>query len=117
MFWKRLKILWWDHKFWFILTVIMGALVVLSVMGLASLESFFQQQILGTLPLEFLKAIVWSILGAWFFVVLVYRYGSPLPSLQGGKVKGADIKVGFNDVIGLTDAKRDAMEVVSLIKD
>lgn len=114
---KRLKILWWNYKFWFILTLIMGALVVLSIMGLASLESFFQQQILGTLPLEFLKAIVWSILGAWFFVVLVYRYGSPLPTLRGGKVKGQDVKVTFNDVIGLTEAKREAMEVVALIKD
>src|SRR3954464_14993994 len=98
MLWKRIKILWWNYKFWFILTVIMVALVVLSIMGLASLESFFQQQILGTLPLEFLKAIVWSILGAWFFVVLVYRYGSPLPTIGGGKIKGADVSITFNDV-------------------
>lgn len=117
MFWKRIKILWWNYKFWFIVSVVMGILVILSIAGLASLESFFQQQILGTLPLEFLKAIVWSILGAWFFVVLVYRYGSPLPSLRGGKVKGADVQVSFNDVIGLSEAKREAMEVVALIKD
>jgi cell division protease FtsH len=114
---KRLKILWWNHKFWFILTVILVVLVILSILGLASLESFFQQQILGTLPLEFLKAIVWSILGAWFFVILVYRYGSPLPSIRAGKIKGTDVTVSFNDVIGLSEAKRDAMEVVQLIRD
>src|SRR5690242_4739753 len=112
MFWKRLKILWWNHKFWFVTIAVILVLVVLSIMGLASLESFFQQQILGTLPLEMLKAIVWSILGAYFFVVLVYRVGMPMTGSGGSKLRSEDVKISFNDVIGLTEAKREAMEVV-----
>ncbi len=117
MFWKRIKVLWSENKLWFILGVIMLVLVVLSILGLASLESFFQQQIIGTLPLEFLKAIVWSILGAYFFVVLVYRVGMPMSGNSGSKVDSKAVKVTFNDVIGLSEAKREAMEVVALIKD
>lgn len=117
MFWKRIKVMWWNHKIWFILGVVMFILVILSIMGLASLESFFQQQILGTLPLEIVKMIGYSILGAWAFVVLVYRVGMPMSGNSGSAVKSSDIKIGFNDVIGLTEAKREAMEVVHLIKD
>jgi len=117
MFWKRIKVMWWNHKIWFILGVIMVILVILSIMGLASLESFFQQQILGTLPLEIVKMIGYSILGAWAFVVLVYRVGMPMSGNSGSAVKSSDIKTTFNDVIGLTEAKREAMEVVHLIKD
>jgi cell division protease FtsH len=117
MFWKKIKVLWWDHKIWFILGLIMFVLVILSIMGLASLESFFQQQILGTLPLEIVKMVGYYILGAWAFVVLVYRVGMPMSGNSGSAVKAADIKVGFSDVIGLSEAKREAMEVVHLIKD
>jgi len=117
MFWKRIKVMWWNHKIWFILGVVMFILVILSIMGLASLESFFQQQILGTLPLEIIKMVGYSILGAWAFVVLVYRVGMPMSGNSGSAVKASDIKVTFNDVIGLSEAKREAMEVVHLIKD
>lgn len=117
MFWKRFKILWWEHRFWFIIVVVLLGLAALSLMGLASLDSFFQQQILGTLPLEMLKAIVWSILGAYFFVILVYRVGMPMSGNSGSALKASDIKVTFNDVIGLSEAKREAIEVVALIKD
>jgi cell division protease FtsH len=117
MLWRRIKILWMNHKVWFIFTVAMIILVILSIMGLASLESFFQQQMIGTLPLEILKMVGYSFLGAWAFVFLVYRVGMPMTAGSGRKVKGQDIKVTFKDVIGLTEAKREAMEVVALIKD
>src|SRR5436189_789496 len=117
MFFKRLKLLWTDQKVWFVLSVLMIFLVIMSIWGLANLESFFQQQIVFTLPLEIVKMIGYSVLGAWAFVFLVYRIGMPLGQGSGKKVRSAEIKVTFKDVIGLTEAKREAMEVVALIKD
>jgi len=49
---------------WVILGILMVILVILSIVGLASLESFFQQQIIGTLPLEIVKMMGYSIFGA-----------------------------------------------------
>jgi cell division protease FtsH len=117
MLWRRLRSMWLNHKLWFILTVLMILLMILSIWGLANLESFFQQQIVFTLPLEILKMVGYSIIGAWAFVYLMMRGGVPLSSTGRNKIKGSDIKVTFKDVIGLTEAKREAMEVVALIKD
>src|SRR3954467_15644529 len=102
MFFRRIKVMWMNHKIWFILSAIMFLLVVLSIWGLANLESFFQQQIVFTLPLEIVKMVGYSILGAWAFVYLMMRVGMPMSPGSGGKIKGAEIKVTFKDVIGLT---------------
>ena len=117
MFWKRIKLLWMFQKIWFVVGILLFLLVLLSIWGLANLESFFQQQIVFTLPLEIVKMVGYSILGAWAFVFLMYRVGMPMGQGTGKKIRGADIKVAFSDVIGLTEAKREAMEVVALIKD
>jgi cell division protease FtsH len=117
MLFKRIRILWINHRAWFIIAVLAFILVLLSIWGLANLESFFQQQIIFTLPLEMVKMIGYSFIGAWAFVFLVYRIGMPLSQGSGSKVRGADVRVSFKDVIGLTEAKREAMEVVALIKD
>ncbi len=114
---KRLRIIWWDHKIWFILAVAMVILLLLTVWGLSQLESFFAAQVIYTLPLETLKIIAYSILGAFFWVMIIYKYGIPLSSSKGNRVSGDDVRITFADVIGLTEAKREAMEVVALIKD
>lgn len=117
MFLKRLRVIWWNHKLWFLITVAIFVLVILTFWGLGQLDSFFAGQLIYTMPLEILKIIAYSILGAFFWVMIIYKYGIPLSSNRGNKVSGDDIKVSFNDVIGLTEAKREAMEVVALIKD
>jgi cell division protease FtsH len=116
MLFRRLKVFWMNNRFWVLFGLMSFILVVLTVVGLMFLDSFFRIQIIATMPLEFLKMIVYSIVGAYFFYVILYR-SSPLPMTGGGKLKGGDIKITFDDVIGLTEAKRDAMEVVHLIKD
>jgi cell division protease FtsH len=118
MLWKRIKILYWQNQFWFIVIVSCVVLAVLSVIGLSVMDSFFAQQQIATLPLETLKMMLWGITSAYFFMQIMYKGGGGLSSLSGGKkVKGENVKVSFKDVIGLAEAKKEAMEVVSLIKD
>jgi len=93
-------------------------LVVLSIIGLGFMDSFFAQQQIATLPLETLKMMLWGLTSAYFFMQIMYKGGGGLSSLSGGKkVKGENVKVSFKDVIGLSEAKKEAMEVVALIKD
>jgi cell division protease FtsH len=118
MLWKRIKILYWQNQFWFIVVVSCLVLVVLSIIGLGFMDSFFAQQQIATLPLETLKMMLWGLTSAYFFMQIMYKGGGGLSSLSGGKkVKGESVKVSFKDVIGLSEAKKEAMEVVALIKD
>src|SRR5688500_11519931 len=109
MLMKRLRILWWDHKFWFIFTAFMFGLLILTVMGISKLDSFFAAQIVYTMPLEVMKIICYSVLGA-FFWIMMYRSGFSFSGKAGSQIDAKEIQIGFQDVVGLTEAKREAME-------
>lgn len=118
MFFKRLKIYYLQNTFWFIVIAACLVLGVLSVIGLFFMESYFATQQIAMLPLETLKMMLWGLTSAYFFMQIMYKGGGGLSSLGSSrKVKGEEVKVSFNDVIGLSEAKREALEVVSLIKD
>lgn len=117
MLFKRLRVFWWDNKLWTTIGLIIAVLAVLSVVGLSFLEQFDVVRIVALLPATLLGWVVMSIIGAYFWMLMIYRIGIPLSSQNNNKVKGKEVKVTFADVIGLTEAKREAMEVVALIKD
>jgi len=89
-------------------------LVRLAVLGLMSLESFYQKITLATMPIQLLFAAFNAII----FVLLYTMF------LQGGmakiskaRVKGELVDVKWSDVIGMDNVKEEAREVVELIKD
>ncbi|MFH1478888.1 MAG: AAA family ATPase [Candidatus Omnitrophota bacterium] len=87
-------------------------LVILSVWGLSSLESFYRHMIIAQMPVNLLMAGVHA-------SIFVFMY---LNFLRGGfaQVKKGTIKtqnIHWDDVIGLDEAKQEAWEVVQLIKD
>ncbi len=114
---KKFQLWWEDYKLWVIVGLILSVLGVFSFIGLMFLDSYYRMILLATMPLESFKMIIWSIVSAFFFVQLVYKNGMSMGGKTGSIIDPKEIKIGFNDVIGLTEAKREAMEVVSLIKD
>jgi len=116
MLYRRFRIFYDANKFWFWMVLVTGILLVLSVIGLMSMDSFFAQQQIAMAPINLLQMMIWSVAGAVFFAKIMYG-GGLFSGTKNTRVKAEDIKVSFKDVIGLTSAKREAMEVVGLIKD
>ncbi len=101
---------------WVKILIILGSIILiwLTIWGLMSLESFYRQMMIATLPFN----IIISILNALVFVYLymtVFRDG--FSKMKTMKAKGSMVNVRFDQVIGIDEAKQEAMEVVELLKD
>ena len=90
------------------------ALVVLSVYGMMSLESYYRNITLAQMPISILLVIVNSL-------VFVYMYAMVLKGgftkMDTKSVNGKEVNIRFSDVIGIDEAKEECWEVVQLIKD
>lgn len=116
MFLTRLKLWWADRWFkWMIYVLVLFSvfLFLVSIWAFASIDSYTRLVMLAQnmlmIPLTFLSALV-------FVFFYVHGFGR----FFGGKkdkVKGDAVNVRFKDVIGLENAKREAMEVVALMRD
>jgi cell division protease FtsH len=111
---KRIKLFLLDH---WIKMAIGGAVVLLigaAIYGLSTLESFYRHMTLATLPLQILIVAVNAMIFVYMYMT-VFRGG--FAKLDKGLVKGEQVAVSFNDVIGIDEAKQESWEVVELIKD
>ncbi|MDD5101815.1 MAG: AAA family ATPase, partial [Endomicrobiaceae bacterium] len=111
---RKLRIFFMDNWGKILVTVSILLLILLTLWGLSKLESFYRNMTVATLPMQIL-------IGGMHAMVFVGAY---LFFMKGGfgkitkkSIKASDINVKFSDVIGLDGAKREAMEVVQLIKD
>ncbi|MFH1645086.1 MAG: AAA family ATPase [Candidatus Omnitrophota bacterium] len=89
-------------------------LLILSVIGMMSLESFYRKMTLATMPVQFLMAGIHA--GIFVFMYLTFMRGG-FAKLDKAPIKGKDISISWENVIGMHDAKQEAWEVVQLIKD
>ncbi|OGX10732.1 MAG: hypothetical protein A2351_07000 [Omnitrophica bacterium RIFOXYB12_FULL_50_7] len=112
--WRRLKLFLMDH--WVKAAIIFASLllVVLSVWGMASLESYYRNITLAQLPLQILMVIINSVIFVYMYM-MVFRSGFSKLDKKGIKAKNVQVK--FSDVIGIDEAKDECWEVVELIKD
>jgi cell division protease FtsH len=111
---RKLKIYVKNNKIWFIIGGIVVGLLGTTIYGLSQMESFCRITTLAQLPMQLLIAFVSAT--AFVFMYMTF-YRSGVFSLKKKKIKAKDIKVSFKDVIGLDNAKKEALEVVQLIKD
>ncbi|MFH1837344.1 MAG: AAA family ATPase [Candidatus Omnitrophota bacterium] len=103
-----------QHKVKIILTLVVVTLLILSVIGLMSLESFYRKMTIATMPVQFIMAGIHA--GIFVFMYLTFMRGG-FAKLDKAPIKSKDVSISWEDVIGMHDAKQEAWEVVQLIKD
>lgn len=111
--------IWWDDnwiRYTIGLVVVIG--VVTTVVGmyvfLFQLESFQKQTLLASGPIYLFHGAVTSLI-----FIFGYRFflTGGFSKIQKKRLNVEFLQVKFSDVIGLEEARREAQEVVSLIKD
>jgi cell division protease FtsH len=98
----------------FVIVLAVVLLVMFAIIGLASLESFYLHLTLATLPLQLLMAGMNALIFVYLYMT-VFRNG--FSQMKKKTIKSAYVNVKFSDVIGLDQAKREAWEMVQLIRD
>lgn len=111
---KRFKLFMYMHWVKFAIGGAAFLLLILAIWGLASLESFYRQLTLATLPLQLLMVAMNALIFVYFYMVVLQ---GGLSRVKKSTIKSANVNVHFSDVIGLDEAKEEAWEVVELIKD
>ncbi len=113
-FYRRFRMYFLENRAKIFVTLGVIILILLSIYGMMSLESYYRNITLAQMPISILLVIVNSL-------VFVYMYALVL---QGGftkmdkkNINSKDVNIKFSDVIGIDEAKEECWEVVQLIKD
>jgi len=112
--WRRWKLFLMDH--WVKAAIISASLILIiaSIWGMASLESYYRNITLAQLPLQILMVIINSVIFVYMYM-MVFRSG--FSKMDKKNIKSNQVNVKFADVIGIDEAKDECWEVVQLIKD
>ncbi|MDR0977578.1 MAG: AAA family ATPase [Endomicrobium sp.] len=112
---RKFKIYLHNNKIWFTICAILFGLFCITMYGLSKMESFYRIMTLAQLPMHLLVAFVSA--GAFVFMYSAFFQQGGFSNLNKKKIKAKDVKVSFKDIVGLEDAKKEALEVVQLLKD
>ncbi|MDD5617929.1 MAG: AAA family ATPase [Candidatus Omnitrophica bacterium] len=126
---KKIKFFFKLHWIKLLLAVIGIALVIgLIVMLTAGMNawnnagSFMKQSQLAVIPLQLflqlIMAIIFGVVYTFLWYYLLFKKGGQGFTQQKKKMlKGEEVAVKWSDVVGMEEAKQEALEVVKLIKD
>lgn len=114
---KRLKLWWMDNRIKLAVTVLVFATIIILIYGLwafLTADSYLRQNIMAQVPVSFHL----TVFSAVAFVMMYSRFlAMGFNRSRKSSIKAEKVNVRFSDVIGLDNAKREAMEVVELLKD
>jgi cell division protease FtsH len=85
-------------------------------------ESYLRETQLAQLPLQIfmwmVMGLVQAVISTWLFYWLIYQKGGQVFTSHKKKaISPHEINIKWDDVIGMDEAKQEALEVVNLIKD
>ena len=115
MFWARLKLFLQRHWLWVALAAGVTVTIIVPMWYLAGMEESVRRYIVGIN----IASLPWGILQTLVFVAFLYllQYGGGFIRFKKARIDAAKVDVRFADVVGLAEAKREAIEVVQLLKD
>ncbi|MCA6071453.1 MAG: AAA family ATPase [Endomicrobium sp.] len=111
---RKFRFFYQNNKIWIIAGSIVLSLIALLIYGVSKLESFHRVATLATIPVHLIVSLASAVF--FVFILTAFQKGG-FSSLKKNKIKAEDIAISFKDVIGLDGAKKEALEVVQLIKD
>jgi len=129
MEWKKIKFYW---KLYWIRIVLITAmsllgisLIIFIVKGIRAwneAESYLRQSQLAMIPLQLylqiIMALIFGVVYTFMWYWLMFKHGAQSFSQTSKKsIAGEELGITWNDVIGMDEAKQEALEVVKLIKD
>jgi len=129
MKWKIIKFyfkLYWIRTIVTIGLVALGiSLIFLIINGLKSWnesESYLRQSQLAMIPLQLylqlIMALVFGVVYTYMWYWLMFKRGAQSMTQSAKKaISGQSIGITWADVIGMDEAKQEALEIVNLIKD
>ncbi|MDD5655866.1 MAG: AAA family ATPase [Elusimicrobia bacterium] len=113
----RAKLRLFLQRHWILLAIVIGVVVavIIPVWYMAGMEESVRRYIVGIN----VASLPWGILQTLVFVGFLYllQYGGGFAQFKKSRIDAALVNVKFSDVIGLIEAKREAWEMVQLIKD
>jgi len=109
--------LWFEiHWIKIVLGILLIASIVWPVVALMQIDSYQRTYLMALFAMTPIQSILYAGIFMGFMYWLHYGSGS-FSKLSKKRVKGEDVKVRWDDVIGLDEAKQEAWEVVELLKD
>ena len=115
MLWAKIRLFFQRNWLW--VAIVLGFIVaiLIPIWYMSGMEESVRRYIVGIN----VASLPWGILQTLVFVGFLYllQYGGGFAQLRKSKVDASQVKVRFTDVIGLIEAKREAWEMVQLIKD
>ncbi|HXV28396.1 MAG TPA: AAA family ATPase, partial [bacterium] len=111
---RRWKMHFLNYRTQLFITIGVVLLILLSIWGMMSLESYYRSITLAQLPITLLLGMVHALIFVYMYMV-VLRGG--FAKLDKKSIKARDVDVRFSDVVGIDEAKEECWEVVQLIKD
>ncbi len=129
MNWKKIR--FYGKLYWIRIILITGitalgiSLAIFIAKGIRAWnesESYLRQSQLAVIPLQLylqiIMALIFGVVYTYMWYWLMFKRGAQSFSQTSKQsVSGKDIGITWNDVIGMDEAKQEALEVVKLIKD
>lgn len=114
MFWFKLKIFFKRYWLGLVITAVVMVAVIFPIWYLAGVEENTRRYIISMN----VASMPWMVLNTVIFVGFLYlMQRGGFSAFKKSKVDARLVNIRFSDIVGLEEAKREAWEVVQLIKD